>query len=203
MRGRSLHFLQAGMRAGWIGGIPFSPSFSATKLGRGISTEGDGDSKHQDHLNNSGRRALIFSAPSLIVKNRVPLPSSLASSAKSGISGRKRKSFPFSLSVPTDPPCHRPRRPPRRPGQTPSLFLRSLATSRRRMKSPEGGKVAKRGFELVRWKREVAGAEDSSDGDLVTYRAITQRNGKTRSSLFMSVCIFRGSGSPLSACLLS
>ena len=153
MRGRSLHFLQAGMRAGWIGGIPFSPSFSATKLGRGISTEGDGDSKHQDHLNNSGRRALIFSAPSLIVKNRVPLPSGLASSAKSGISGRKRKSFPFSLSVPTDRAADATRhREGHREGRA-KLPLSFFVPWRRRMKSPEGGKGAKKGFELVRWRR--------------------------------------------------
>lgn len=59
------------------------------------------------------------------------------------------------------------------------------------MKSPEGGKVAKRGFELVRWKREVAKAEESSVGDLVTYGTITQCYENARSSLFMSVCIFR------------
>ena len=53
-RGRKIKFVSPfstlsssgkGMREGWIGGIPFSPSLSVTKVGRGISTEGDGDSK--------------------------------------------------------------------------------------------------------------------------------------------------------------
>ena len=113
--------------AGWIGGIPFSPSFSVTRVKEAISTQRDGDSKCPCFSNNPlDRPFTAFCALSAVFKTVAPHWCGLAPSAKSGISGRKRKSFPFSLSVPTgDPRAARPppRRPPRRPGQTPSFPL--------------------------------------------------------------------------------
>ena len=69
---------------------------------------------------------------------------------------------------------------------------------------PRGGKSRKKRIRISEVEaREVAKAEESSVGDLVTYGTITQCYENARSSLIMSVCIFRWSGSPLSACLLS
>ena len=58
--GTKKKFAVANAGAGRIGGIPFSPSFSLPKVGRGISTKGDGDPKRRDYLNNSSRLGFIF-----------------------------------------------------------------------------------------------------------------------------------------------
>ena len=116
-----------------------------------------------------------------------PSLSSRARSAKSGISGRKRKSFPFSLSVPAGSRATRltPRRPPRRPGQTPPPLLPFFHPWRRRMKSPEGEKVAKRGFELVRWRRRQRETMDLQEKRKARLRwlRITDPSGHVRHDL--------------------